>query len=117
MTASNPPIALLVLSTAVIAATIGALVSVIIAVWSGWRERVARKRELLLKLSVQMAETPVKNIIKGVELSGVAQSADPPIVQARWHHRQLKLLFETDRLDDDLEKRFCDFINKPHSTL
>jgi hypothetical protein len=117
MTAANPPITSLVLSTAVIAASISALVSVITAVWSGWRERAARRKELLLTLSVQISIAVIESHMETIKLSGESRELYPTIVLARWHHRQLKLLFKTDRLDDDLENRFGDVINKPHDTL
>jgi hypothetical protein len=107
----------LVLSTAVIAASISALVSVLIAVWSGWRERAARRKELLLTLSVQMAIAVTESHMKTVELTRQDRDICPTIVQTRWHHRQLKRLLKTDQLDDDLEKRFSEYINKPHDTL
>jgi hypothetical protein len=114
---NNPSLTSIVLSTAVIAAAIGALVSAGIASWSNWRERVSRKKELLLTLSVQMAIAVIESHIKTVELSGEERMLFPTVVVARWHHKQLKLLFQTERLDDDLERRFSDFINKPHDTL
>jgi hypothetical protein len=107
----------LVLSTAVLAAFIGASVSAIITIWSGWRERVARRKELLVTLSVQMAIAVTESHMKTVELTRQDRDICPTIVQARWHHRQLKTLFKTDQLDDDLEKRFSEYINKPHDTL
>lgn len=51
-------IAVLLLSSAVI----GALFSSVITALAQWRERVARKRELLLKVSVELSKTYIDRI-------------------------------------------------------
>lgn len=56
-------IAVLVLSSAVI----GALFSSLITALAQWRERVARQRELLLKVAVDLTKTYMERIAKKTE--------------------------------------------------
>ena len=98
-------------------AVVGALVSATISAISSWRERKARQREMLLTLAVQMANCVIDSQLKTIELSQENRSLVPHVVMARWHHKQLKLLFRQEKLSDDLEKNFIDFINKPHDEI
>jgi hypothetical protein len=43
-------------------AAIGAAVSAVLTAFTQWRERVARQKELLLKLSVELSKTYVERI-------------------------------------------------------
>jgi hypothetical protein len=110
---STPSLVSLLLSSA----AIGALVSAGIAALSSWRERVSRRKELLLSLCVQMAIAVIETHIKTVEMSGENAQLYPTVVMARWHQKQLKGLFDKEHLTDDLEKDFSDFIHKSHKDL
>jgi hypothetical protein len=98
-------------------AVIGALTSAIILAISNWRDRRTRQREMLLTLAVQMTNSVIDSHLKTIELSGESRSLFPHVVMARWHHKQLKLLFRHEKLSDHLEKQFSDFINKPHGEI
>lgn len=114
---SDPSLTSLLLSTAAVAAAVGALVSAGVAALSDWRERVSRRKELLLSLAVDTANREITNFLKMIELTGVDRTLYPTVVMARWHQKQLKQLFDKEQLSDDLEKEFTDFIHKSHKTL
>ena len=96
------------------AAGIGALVSASILSFTQWRDRVARRRELLLTKSIDMAQKTTELLIRE---SPAGSFFYPEIVTARWYHRQLSLLFKTGKIDASLEKEFAAYITQPHSQL
>ena len=61
---SDPSLTSLLLSTAAVAAAVGALVSAGIAALSDWRERVSRRKELLLSLAVDTANREITKFLE-----------------------------------------------------
>jgi hypothetical protein len=96
------------------AAGVGALISASILSFTQWRERVARRRELLLTKSIDMAQKTTELMVAQAPPGSLFH---PEIVTARWYHRQLTSLFKTGRLDEHMEKEFAEYINEPHSLL
>jgi hypothetical protein len=92
-------------------AAIGALVSSGIAALSGWRERIARKKELLLSLSVQMAIADDVAYFKMSD-SNPNLKGLPIGVMARINQGQLKLLFDKGKLSTSLEEKYADRIQR-----
>lgn len=104
---------LLLLSTA----GVSALFTTGITAWSAFRERTARRQEMLLTAAIAMANQESQLLLQIGQAS--AEQTDmkmyPFIVMARWHHRQLTLLLKKGRLSDDLEKTYEEYIeqNRP----
>jgi hypothetical protein len=77
-------------------AAVGALVSSIIIFVSQWRERVARRKELLLKFSVDLAKVYVGRV---ASLKGNSTLMEMAVVPR--FHKMLIEVFETGELSDE----------------
>jgi hypothetical protein len=77
-------------------AVVGALVSSLVFAVSQWRERVARRKELLLKFSVDLAKVYVGRV---ASLKGNSTLMEMAVVPR--FHKMLIEVFETGELSDD----------------
>jgi hypothetical protein len=94
-------IVVLVLSSA----AIGALVSGALTALAQWRERVARKRELLLKVSVELSKAYIDRISSlSKKFVSVPEFSVLPLM-----HSLVRELFEGGVVSPDKEDRLKDF--------
>jgi hypothetical protein len=79
-------------------AAIGALISSLISKLGRWRERKARREELLLSKTIEMAHFRFTALLEVSKIAGAR--IVPEIEMARDYHRHIKSLLEEGTLGD-----------------
>jgi hypothetical protein len=97
-------IAVLFLSSAVI----GALFSSVVTALAQWRERVARKKELLLKVSVDLSKTYMERVAKA---SGGALVTVPEVTVLATMHEVVTEIFKHGSVSAKNQKKLRDVVN------
>lgn len=91
----------LILGSAVIGAVFSAIVTAGLTLFNQWRERVARERELLLNLAVDLSKTYIERLAVNSRVAGSL----PELVVLAGMHRMLKEVFEHGRVSQaDLDR-------------
>lgn len=89
-------------------AAVGALTSSIISLIGQAVERRARKRELILSKSIELAELHVSLLKDAASATGGVVDIQPYIFYTRWHHRELEQLLDKSKLSSALEAQYRD---------
>jgi hypothetical protein len=89
-------------------AVIGALSSAVITAFAQWRERVARKKELILKVSVELTKTYVERLTSVSKRS----LAMPDLLMMSLMHKMVQELFEVGTVSDENRKKLIEFAEK-----
>src|ERR1017187_7505272 len=95
-------IAVLLLSSAVI----GALFSAAITAFAQWRERVARKKELILKVSVDLTKTYVERLTSVSKQFGIV----PEFPLLSLIHKMVQELFDNGAMSDKNMEKLSAFV-------
>jgi hypothetical protein len=82
-------------------AAIGALVSAIVTGVGQWRERHARRRELLLVQSIELARSRTRMMIDIAEKTGRPLTLIDDVIVAANYHKLLSHLFDHGHLPPD----------------
>lgn len=92
-------------------AATGALVSSAFTTATGFFERRSRRNDLLLSKSVEMAEIYVSRLAEMQKTATRAVEVAPYIVQVRWFHKELKHLYQHERLTPKMESFWSEYID------
>jgi len=95
-------IAVLLLSSAVI----GALFSAAITAFAQWRERVARQKELVLKVSVELTKTYVERLTSVSKQFGIV----PEFPLLTLIHKMVQELFEDGAVSEKNMQNLSEFV-------
>jgi len=82
-------------------AAVGALVSSLITQLGLWRERHARRQELILSEAVKLGQTQMDTALQVAAAGGKRTAIIPMIEMIGTYHKLLKHLLETDKLGPD----------------
>jgi hypothetical protein len=76
-------------------------------------ERKARRKELLLSKSIELAELHIKLLKDAASATGGVVDIQPYIFYARWYHKELELLLSTSKLSSELEAQYMKDMGNP----
>jgi hypothetical protein len=94
-------------------AAVGALVSSLITFLGQMIERKARRKELLLSKSIELAELHVKLLQDAMSATGGVVDIQPYIFYTRSHNRELESLLSTRKLTPELEAQYMKDMGNP----
>jgi hypothetical protein len=98
-------------------AAVGALTSSVITFVGQILERRARQKELLISKAIDLAQLQVKFLQDASQAMQTGVQIYPYIVYARWYHKELSLLHETNSLSQEIEIKYADFLRSQNHFL